>query len=269
MEKRLLFIPMYNCEKQIIRVLKQIDKKIQSYFTEIIIVNNRSTDNGENAVIDYLKKNKFNTDVKVLRNVDNYGLGGSHKVAFNYAIDNGFDYVAVFHGDDQGQIEDLVPVFESKKYLNYDCMLGSRFMKGSTLKGYSKFRTFGNRVYNIIFSCFLFKKISDLGSGINLYSTKMLQNKFYLKYPDKLTFNCYMLLAAKQYHHNICYFPIVWKEDDQVSNVKMFSQAMNTLGLLLKFFFMRNKYLSSELREKIVKEYQSEVIYESKGKKQK
>ena len=97
----------------------------------------------------------------------------------------------------------------------------------------------------------------------------MLQNKFYLKYPDKLTFNCYMLLAAKQYHHNICYFPIVWKEDDQVSNVKMFSQAMNTLGLLLKFFFMRNKYLSSELREKIVKEYQSEVIYESKGKKQK
>ena len=29
MEKRLLFIPMYNCEKQIIRVLKQIDDNLR------------------------------------------------------------------------------------------------------------------------------------------------------------------------------------------------------------------------------------------------
>ena len=189
MEKRLLFIPMYNCEKQIIRVLDQINDKVQKHFDEIIIVNNRSTDNGEKTVTNYLKENKFKIPVKLLRNSENYGLGGSHKVAFNYAVENNFDYVAVFHGDDQGQIEDLLPVLESKIYKKYDCMLGSRFMKGSKLQGYSKFRTFGNRVYNIIFSCFLFKKISDLGSGINLYSVKMLKNKFYLKYPDTLRNN--------------------------------------------------------------------------------
>lgn len=267
MEKKLLFIPMYNCEKQIIRVLKQVDEKIQKNFSEVIIVNNRSTDNGEKVVKDYLSKNPFRIPVKLMRNVGNYGLGGSHKVAFNYAIDHHFDYVVVFHGDDQGQIEDLLPVFSEKKYVDYDCMLGSRFMKGSKLKGYSKFRTFGNRVYNILFTMFLTKKISDLGSGLNMYKVEMLKSRFYLKFPDKLTFNCYMLLAAKQYKQKIQFFPITWKEEDQVSNVKMFSQAMNTLGLLLKFFFRRGKYLSSELRDNIVESYDSEVIFESKVKK--
>lgn len=266
MEKRLLFIPMYNCKKQIIRVLDQIDEKYDKYYNEIIIVNNRSTDDGEKTVIEYLKKNKKSIKVKLLRNNENYGLGGSHKVAFNYALDNKFDYVTVLHGDDQGQLSDIIPIFESGIYKEHDCMLGSRFTKGSKLKGYSKFRTFGNRVYNIIFSIFLGKKISDLGSGLNLYKTEMLKDRFYLKYPDKLTFNCYMLLAANQYKHDIKFFPITWKEDDQVSNVKMMSQAMNTLGLLFKYFIKRNKYLSSELREKIIKEYGAEIVYESKVK---
>lgn len=55
MHKILLFIPMYNCEKQITRVLSQINDKIRQYISEIIVVNNRSTDNGEHVVIDYLK----------------------------------------------------------------------------------------------------------------------------------------------------------------------------------------------------------------------
>ena len=92
---------MYNCEKQITRVLNQLTPEVCNYITEVIIVNNRSTDNGEEAVEQYLKSRDIQTRVKLLRNDENYGLGGSHKVAFEYAIDNGFDYVVVLHGDDQ------------------------------------------------------------------------------------------------------------------------------------------------------------------------
>ena len=57
-DKILLFIPMYNCEKQIVRVLKQLqNEEIQKFLTEIIIVNNRSTDNGEEAVKNFLEHN--------------------------------------------------------------------------------------------------------------------------------------------------------------------------------------------------------------------
>ena len=37
-EKILVFIPMYNCEKQIVRVLDQLNGEIKKYISEAIIV---------------------------------------------------------------------------------------------------------------------------------------------------------------------------------------------------------------------------------------
>jgi glycosyltransferase involved in cell wall biosynthesis len=256
-DKILLFIPGYNCEKQITRVLKQLDKKVMEYIDEIIFVNNRSTDNTEKAVLDYKKKNKL--PIKVLRNVENYNLGGSHKVAFNYAKKNKFDYVIVLHGDDQGDIHDMLPYLENGEYKNYDCLLGSRFSKGSKLMGYSKFRIFGNRVFNIIFTLCIGRKIKDLGAGLNMYNVKILKDDFYHKFPDRLTFNCCMLFAHDYYKHSIKFVPITWREDDQVSNVKMFSQAKVTLKIALKYRFNK-KYVLSEFREKLVDKYEAEEI---------
>ena len=56
--KILLFIPMYNCEKQITRVLDQIDEKLSEYIAETIVVDNRSTDRSQEKVINYIKNNK-------------------------------------------------------------------------------------------------------------------------------------------------------------------------------------------------------------------
>lgn len=260
MDKILVFIPMYNCEKQIKRVLEKLVNKKRDWISEIIVVNNISTDNGETVVKEFIANQKEGAPIKLLRNENNYGLGGSHKVGFQYAVKNGFDYVVVLHGDDQGNIDDLEPVIQSKEYQKYDCMLGSRFEKSSKLIGYSKFRIFGNKVFNLIFTVGLAKKISDLGSGLNMYHVPMLKDEFYLKYPDNLTFNCYMLLAAKQYKHNIKFFPITWREEDQVSNVKMVSQATNTLKLVITYVFRRKKYLEKEHREKTYETYQSNEI---------
>ena len=121
MSKILLFIPMYNCEKQIPRVLGQLTDEVCSYLSEVIVVNNRSTDGGEQVAADYLKQRNLPIKAKVLRNDDNYGLGGSHKVAFQYAMDHGFDYVIVLHGDDQGDISNILPYLKNREYEQYDC----------------------------------------------------------------------------------------------------------------------------------------------------
>lgn len=259
-EKILVFIPGYNCEKQIIRVLKQFDENVLKYIDEIIFVNNRSTDNTEKAVLDY-KKEHEELPIKVLRNDENYNLGGSHKVAFNYALKNKYDYLIVLHGDDQGDIHDLLPYLENGEYRNFDCLLGSRFLKDSKLKGYSKFRIFGNRVFNIIYSMCIGRKIKDLGSGLNMYNAKIFENNFYHKFPDRLTFNCCMLFAADYYRQTIKFFPISWREEDQISNVKMFSQAKLTLKMALKYRFNK-KIVESEFREKIIDKYTAKEIIE-------
>ena len=235
MDKILLFIPMYNCEKQIVRVLNQLNKEVCNYLSEVVIINNRSTDNGETVVEEYLEKSKIPVKVNLLRNDDNYGLGGSHKVAFDYAINNNFDYVILLHGDDQGDIANILPYLKSGEYKKYDCFLGARFMKGSRLQGYSKFRTFGNNVYDLLFSIGCGYKIYDLGSGLNMYKVEILKDKFYLKYKDNLIFNYCMVMGSAYYKHKVKFFPIVWREDDQVSNVKMVNQAVTVLKLLGSF----------------------------------
>ncbi len=260
-EKILLFIPMYNCEKQVIRVLNQIDSEVAKYIKEILVVNNRSTDNGEKAVLDFTKQSKLK--ITIVRNDENYNLGGSHKVAFQYAIDNEYDYVIVLHGDDQGNIHDLLPYLKNEDYKKYDCLLGSRFIKGSKLQGYSKFRTFGNIVYNYLFSFVIHKRVYDLGSGLNMYSTEMLKSNYYFKFPDKLTFNYLMVLAIHYYHQNVKFFPITWREDDQVSNVKMVNQAFEVLKMLFKYMF-NHDYIKSEFRDKQVRKYTYKEIKNDK-----
>lgn len=254
-DRILVFIPMYNCEKQIIRVIDQLTGHIRPYISEVIIVNNRSTDNGEQAVLEKLKNLDTDLSIKLLRNNENYGLGGSHKVAFKYAIENNFDYIIVLHGDDQGDITDFIPLLENQTHKKYDCCLGARFMKKSKILGYSKFRTFGNKVYNFVFSIFLGKRVYDLGSGLNCYNVKLLKSNFFHKFTDNLTFNCYMLLAVNYYKQKINFFPISWREEDQVSNVKMINQALTTLLLVTKYFFIRGKYLNSEHRKRIIDDY--------------
>lgn len=263
MDKILLFIPMYNCEKQIPRVLGQLTDEVSSYLSEVIIVNNRSTDNGETVVQQYLTEHKLPVKASLLRNDDNYGLGGSHKVAFQYAIDNGFDYVIVLHGDDQGDISNILPYLKNKAYQKYDCFLGARFMKGSQLQGYSKFRTFGNTVYDILFSIGCGYKVYDLGSGLNMYKVSILKDKFYLKYKDNLMFNYCMVMGSAYYKHRVRFFPIIWREDDQVSNVKMVNQAVTVLKMLGSYIINKKKFVSSEHRDKIVEEYTAKIIYKN------
>ena len=257
-DRILLFIPMYNCEKQIVRVLKQIDKQVLEFVDEVIVVNNQSTDNGAQAVLD-VKRERPDLPLHLLLNRNNYGLGGSHKVAFGYAMDNDFDYCMVLHGDDQGSIRDFLPVFENKYYRKHDCILGARFMKGSKLQGYSKFRSFGNIVYDFLFAVVVRKKIYDLGSGLNIYKTGMLKDKFYEKFPDNLMFNYCMILASEYYGHDIRFFPVSWREDDQVSNVKMMNQAVKVLKML-KDYYIDPSVITQDYRDKTVGSYEAEVI---------
>jgi dolichol-phosphate mannosyltransferase len=261
--KTLLFIPMYNCARQIPRVLAQLTPDVTSLLSEVIVVDNRSRDDGIAAVRAALAWD-WPIPVRLLQNDKNYGLGGSHKVAFNYAVANGFDYCIVLHGDDQGSIADLAPLIRAGVHKTCDCLLGARFMRGSTLQGYSFLRTFGNRLFNGLYSLAAGKVIYDLGSGLNMYSVKALRGRRYLKHGNDLTFNYYMILDSINSGSSIRFFPIVWREDDQVSNVKLVRQAARVLRIALSFAFMRGRFLDNDHSGDPTNAYPATVIVEAK-----
>ena len=258
-DRILLFIPMFNCEKQILRVLDQINEEIKKYITEIIVVDNRSIDDSKNKVFNYIKTNK-DKNIKLFLNDENYNLGGSHKVAFNYAIKNNFDYIIVLHGDDQGNLSDFLTILKERIYKKYDCCLGARFMKNSKLIGYSSIRIWGNYIFNWLFSIVVKEKVYDLGSGLNMYSVKILKNEYYKKFPDTLYFNNCMLLASYYYKHNLLFYPISWKEEDQVSNNKLIKFSISLLKMLRDYKKDNQKYITSEMRKNVINEYKTHLI---------
>lgn len=268
MEDRILvFIPCYNCEKQVVRVLEQLDRRALSFIDRVLIVNNRSTDNTEQAAAEYLARHKEIPAV-ILRNEQNYNLGGSHKVAFEYAMQKGFDYVLVLHGDDQASFRDIIPVLRSKKYREYDCTFGARFKKGGNpfkkdpdLIGYSALRIWGNYVFNDLFSVICKKRVYDLGSGLNIYKVDALKSKYYIKFPDTLYFNDTMLIYQCYFNKKILFFPITWREEDQVSNNKLINFSISLLKMLFKFKINPKAFLNSDMREVKHECYPFEIFY--------
>lgn len=261
--KLLVFIPTFNCVDQVKRVIDQFDISIQSLVDTVMVVDNHSSDGTLQAAIDEGKKKFSACKFIVWLNARNYGLGGSHKIAFRYAIQNGFHYLIVLHGDDQADIRDLRSILCDEVYSQYDCHLGSRFMQGSRLNGYSLLRTLGNRLYNKIFSIAALEKIHDLGSGLNIYRLSSFKEFYYKKFPDDLTFNYVMLLASYYKKQHIGFFPISWREEDQRSNVKILSQAVKVIALLLTFIRKRNNFLSREFRRISTEEYSGDIIYKN------
>jgi len=261
-ERFLVFIPCYRCEKQIPRTVAQL-AGAASLDCEVLVLDNRSPDGTLEAAIKAADSLK-GVPVIVARNDENYGLGGSHKAAFDYAIKQGFDYLIVLHGDDQGNIADLLPMIEAGKHRDVDSLLGARFMAGARLQGYSGFRTFGNRVFNLLFSAVAGQRLYDLGAGLNLYKVESLKKFNWRFFGNDLTFNYYMILASAAWNWKLRFFPISWREDDQLSNVRLFRQAKRTFGLLMNFAIARKSFLSSNHSGRESGDYPFSIVHSNR-----
>jgi len=259
-EKLLVFIPCYNCAAQIGRVLAQLKGPLARRFAEVLVLDNGSKDGTVQAAVAAVPEAEV-PRVTVARNRANYNLGGSHKAAFAYAEREGFTHVVVLHGDDQGSIADLAPVLDAGQHLRHDACLGARFAKGSSLRGYSRFRIFGNRVFNLLFTLGARRQVLDLGSGLNVFAASVFTDRNVLRYADDLRFNNFLLLGLFDAGRSVLFFPISWREDDQVSNVKMTSQALKTLAILRDYCLRPGHFRQTDHRAVPHERYEFDVVH--------
>lgn len=261
-DRILVFIPAYRCAAQLERVIAQFDQQVQRQIDTVVVIDNRSPDDTLERAIARAQTQFTHCRFVAVRNNDNYGLGGSHKAAFAYAIEHGFTHLVVLHGDDQADIHDLLPQLAAGRHRQVDCLLGARFMRGSRLIGYSLFRTLGNGVFNLLFSAAVGKMVHDLGSGLNLYRLAAFKELYFTRYPDDLTFNYLMLLGSYHRRQKIAYFPISWREHDQLSNVRMVSQSIKVLSIWEQFVFRTRRLFATDWRSVARDNYDGTVIAE-------
>lgn len=247
MQRHLLFIPTYNCQKQIVRVLQTLTTDSAQWFEQILVIDNRSSDDTLNACKMALSNHPLSSKIVVVRNLENAGLGGTHKNAFDFAIERKFDYVTILHGDDQGSLTDFQEIFSSLD--GQSSYLGARFHPKSALVNYSRLRTAGNILFNVVSSLITGRKIEDLGgSGLNTFHVKSLSKLNYHSYSNDLTFHVYLLLDAVSKRQSIRFIPISWREEDQISNAKVFRQGLKLLKILMKFLLGQHSQVAAAPR---------------------
>jgi len=178
-KKILIFIPAYNVEKQILRVLKKIPlEKLNNHFIRILIIEDNSKDKTRQVVEDYLKEVKNNNLIELIKNEGNHGYGGVQKIAFNYALKNNFDYVIMLHGDDQYEPEKIPEFITNLLNSDADAVFGSRFInpKEPLKNGMPFNRYIGNRTVTFIQNLIVGTKMTEFHSGYRSYKIDVLKS---------------------------------------------------------------------------------------------
>jgi glycosyltransferase involved in cell wall biosynthesis len=177
-KKRLLiFVIAYRAEKTLTWVLSRIPSTIfDALDCEILVVDDASTDRTFEIGHEW-KEAHPEIVVTVLRNDYNQGYGGNQKVGYTYAIENGFDFVAMVHGDGQYAPEELPRLMEPLTKGEADVVLGSRMMtKGAALKGGMPiYKYVGNRILTGLQNFLLQAKLTEYHSGYRLFTVATLK----------------------------------------------------------------------------------------------
>src|SRR3954465_15488664 len=106
-QKLLIFVIACYAEATLKRVLERIPAEIfQRFDCEVLVVDDASEDRTFAIGREY-KEAHPEVRMTVLRNQYNQGYGGNQKVGYSYAITEGFDLVAMVHGDGQYAPEEL------------------------------------------------------------------------------------------------------------------------------------------------------------------
>lgn len=233
----LIFIVAYNAEKTITWVLNRIPKDLHlHYHTEILIIDDKSSDNTFQVGRSHINSEGFDYPLKVLYNPVNQGYGGNQKIGYHYAIKNGFDLVALVHGDGQYPPEELPRLVKFLVDEEADAVFGSRMMEaGEALKGgMPYYKYFGNRILTFIENQLLSTQLNEFHSGFRIYSTKALKKIPFRLNTNDFHFDTEIIIQLVFAKLRIKELPIPTYYGDEICHVNGIKYAFQVLAATMK-----------------------------------
>jgi glycosyltransferase involved in cell wall biosynthesis len=226
----LIFIVAYNAEKTIEDVIKRIPAALtQQYAVEVLIIDDSSRDGtflrSEAARLD--KDNPFK--LTVLFNPVNQGYGGNQKIGYHYAVEKGFDWVALVHGDGQYAPEYLPQLIAPLAAGQAEAVFGSRMLdKGGARKGgMPLYKYVGNKILTTFQNALLGTTLSEFHSGYRLYATKALAAVPFELNSNDFHFDTEIIIQFVNAEFRIKELPIPTFYGDEVCHVNGIAYAWN------------------------------------------
>lgn len=241
-----IFIIAYNAVDHLIKTIKRIPPEVYDSVEEIFVIDDCSRDNTYHAALGY-KYNEGIEKLTVHRNEENQGYGGNQKVGYQYAIDRGFDVVALVHGDGQYAPEALPILLEPLLRGEADMVFGSRMSQPlrALEGGMPYYKYFGNRILTYLQNKLSGLSLSEYHSGYRLYSTAALKRIPFASFTNTWHFDTQIILALAEREMRIVERPIPTYYGDEICHVNGVAYAVNCLITSYRYSLNRKKGILS------------------------
>ena len=183
MHDLLIIIPAYNEEKNLPKVLDDIEAAGIMKYADILVMNDASSDQ-----TNWVAKRHH---VTVVSHVFNLGYGSALQLGYKYAVRRGYTYVIQMDADGQHDICNIGKLYgrltaKDGNGKAADIVIGSRFMEGSTPYPTSFLKRFAIHLFCGLIHMFSGKKVTDPTSGLQGLSFRaFLYYSIYMHFDDR------------------------------------------------------------------------------------
>ena len=225
----LIFVVAYNAERTIEKVVARIPPSLPQQQTEILIIDDASQDQTFAKARLAQKAPGCPFPFTVLCNPVSQGYGGNQKIGFHYAIENGFDVVALLHGDGQYAPERLPDLLQPVLSGEADAVLGSRMMTrfGALKEGMPLYKFVGNRILTFLQNRVLRASLKEFHSGYRVYSAAALAALPFERNSNDYHFDTEILIQFLRAGLRLQELPIPTYYGDEIRKAKGIKYAFN------------------------------------------
>lgn len=248
-----VIVPTYNNQK----TLKKVLDSILDFTSDIIIVNDGSTDETPEILKQY-------SQLTQIHHPKNIGKGRALRNGFRKAIELNFEYAITIDSDGQHFAADI-PVFLSAIQEEPNALLiGSRNM---TQENVPKKSSFGNKFSNFWFKFETGIALKDTQSGFRLYPLKLIPKRFYT---NKFEFEIEVIVRSAWKGIVVKNIPIqvLYDPAERVSHFRPFQDftrisILNTVLVTNALLYIKPRDFFRRAKKKGFKKFFLEDILES------
>ncbi len=233
-----IVIPAHNEDGSIEETVRSINKTLvrEHISHEIIVVNDNSTD-GTQAMLDVLSAH-----IPEVRPMVNNGAGGYGRTVVAGIDEASGEYVAIMMADLSDDPEDLIRFYREARRTGADCIFGSRFIKGGSVRDYPRMKLWLNRFANTLVRLLFRIKYNDCTNAFKLYKLSTLNGlRPFLAPHFNLTLELPLKAIVRGYSYRV--LPNSWSNRKSgISKLKI--KEMGSRYLFILLYCLIERYFS-------------------------
>jgi glycosyltransferase involved in cell wall biosynthesis len=250
-----IFIVTYNAAGTLRKVLDRIPEEVWNKVEEVFVFDDESQDDTYLVGMGY-KAFHGKAKLSVFRNEKNLGYGGNQIRGYEYAIGQGYDIVALLHGDGQYAPEALPELLRPLEAGEADAVFGSRMLEkgGARRGGMPLYKYLGNRILTTFENAMLGMSLSEFHSGYRVYSCEALKKIPFQRNTHDFHFDTQIILQLHAAGLRIVEVPIPTYYGDEICHVNGLRYAKDVAKSVIE-------YELHELGVRTRPEYEVEPVY--------